>query len=313
MVGLEHLMGIYDRNLSIDESSHKYDSCSTSGIESAGDCRPSDDSIIAQENAIEAAESQKSELVGDKEGIAALAAEYAIGTTIFRTKIESLSKSYGAFRRARGDGNCFFRSFMFSYLEQLLNRKDKEEVVRMLNALEQCKHSLVKAGYPELTWEDFLATFVEQLEAVVPGDEASISIDDLVQRCRDPTISNYVVIFLRFVTSCEIQARAEFFEPFILGLTGMDVLKFCRGSVEPMGEESDHVQITALTDALGVPVRVEYLDRSSTGTSMNLADTNHHDFFPLPKEGQSCSTSSQPLVHLLYRPGHYDILYPREL
>ncbi len=64
--------------------------------------------------------------------------------------------------------------------------------------------------------------------------------------------------------------------------------------VDPMYRESDHIHIGALTAALGVGVRVEYMDRGNGG------EVNHHDF----PEG------SPPFVHLLYRPGHYDILYP---
>lgn len=36
-----------------------------------------------------------------------------------------------------------------------------------------------------------------------------------------------VVMFFRFVTSGEIQKRAEFFEPFILGLTNSTVEQVC--------------------------------------------------------------------------------------
>ena len=57
--------------------------------------------------------------------------------------------------------------------------------------------------------------------------------------------------------------------------------------------ESDHVHISALTQALEVSVRVQYMDRGEGGK------VNHHDF---PED-------SEPLFHLLYRPGHYDILY----
>lgn len=64
--------------------------------------------------------------------------------------------------------------------------------------------------------------------------------------------------------------------------------------VDPMYRESDHIHISALTAALGISVRVEYMDRG------NSKAVNHHDF----PEG------SLPSMHLLYRPGHYDILYP---
>ena len=60
-----------------------------------------------------------------------------------------------------------------------------------------------------------------------------------------------------------------------------------------MGKESDHIHIIALTSALNVPVRIEYMDRGDSGT------VNHHDF----------PESSDPRLTLLYKPGHYDILY----
>lgn len=68
--------------------------------------------------------------------------------------------------------------------------------------------------------------------------------------------------------------------------------------VEPMAKESDHIHIIALTDALGVCVRVVYMDRGGDSS------VNHHDF---PEDG------SRPLVFLLYRPGHYDVLYQKQL
>lgn len=63
--------------------------------------------------------------------------------------------------------------------------------------------------------------------------------------------------------------------------------------VEPMSKESDHIHIIALARALNVSILVEYMDRGEGGT------VNHHVF----PEG------SDPRIFLLYRPGHYDILY----
>lgn len=74
-----------------------------------------------------------------------------------------------------------------------------------------------------------------------------------------------------------------------------------------MGEESDHVHITALSDALGVPIRVVYLDRSSCDTGG--VSVNHHDFLPVAADNNAKTTS--PFITLLYRPGHYDILYSK--
>lgn len=258
-----------------------------------------------QQTAICAEEAHKIPFVGDKEPISALAAEYESGSPILLEKIKLIDQQYSAIRRTRGDGNCFFRSFMFSYLEHILETQDKAEVERIKINVEECRKTLQSLGYADFTFEDFFALFLEQLESVIQGEDTSMSHDELVQRSRDQSISDYVVMFFRFVTSGEIRKRSEFFEPFILGLTNATVDQFCKSSVEPMGEESDHVHIIALSDTLGVPIRVVYLDRSSCETG--VVSINHHDFIPV-----GASAGTKPYITLLYRPGHYDVLYPKE-
>ncbi|KAK3123953.1 hypothetical protein QOZ80_8AG0638460 [Eleusine coracana subsp. coracana] len=264
---------------------------------------------------IDIPEGPKLPFVGDKEPLSALAAEFQSGSPILQEKIKLLGDQYVALRRTRGDGNCFYRCFMFSYLEHILETQDKAEVDRIMKKIEQCKKTLQSLGYIEFTFEDFFSIFIELLENVLQGHETSIGPEELLERTRDDNVSDYAVMFFRFVTSGEIQRRAEFFEPFISGLTNSTVAQFCKVSVEPMGEESDHVHIIALSDALGVPIRVMYLDRSSCDTG-NLS-VNHHDFIPPANSSEgdaamsSTTAAEKPYITLLYRPGHYDILYPK--
>ena len=124
-------------------------------------------------------------------------------------------------------------------------------------------------------------------------------------------------MFLRLLTSKHLQQKAEFFQAFIDEGKGT-VKDFCATDVEPMYVESDHIHVSALTAATGVKVRIMYLDRSgaeaSGGGSSNgegkaegsngNGSAQAHDF---PDEGDNL-----PSVHLLYRPGHYDVLYPKE-
>ncbi|KAL2980460.1 hypothetical protein AAZX31_13G230400 [Glycine max] len=267
---------------------------------------------MQQQYTIQSEEAKKVPFVGDKEPLSSLAAEYKSGSPILLEKIKVLDEQYAAIRRTRGDGNCFFRSFMFSYLEHVMKCQDQAEVDRIQANVEKSRKALQTLGYADLTFEDFFALFLEQLESVIQGKETSISHEELVLRSRDQSVSDYVVMFFRFVTSAAIQKRTEFFEPFILGLTNTTVEQFCKSSVEPMGEESDHVHITALSDALGIPVRVVYLDRSSSDTGG--VSVNHHDFMPVAGDLPNASCSSEkniPFITLLYRPGHYDILYPK--
>lgn len=99
-------------------------------------------------------------------------------------------------------------------------------------------------------------------------------------------------MYLRLVTSCHLQLNADFFSNFIEGEGS--VKEFCAQEVEPMYRESDHIHITSLTECSGVNVRINYLDRGGSEEKVNT-----HDF----PEGSS------PRIHLLYRPGHYDIVY----
>jgi hypothetical protein len=60
--------------------------------------------------------------------VCALCAEYAY--EMFVAKIENLTKSFSHLRRTRGDGNCFYRGFVFSYLEGLLLQNNTKECDR---------------------------------------------------------------------------------------------------------------------------------------------------------------------------------------
>merc|ERR1712205_215760 len=124
---------------------------------------------------------------------------------------------------------------------------------------------------------------------------------------RDDMVSNMIVMFLRLVTSAEVQRREDHFAPFIMGMYDDPVSPdvFCQKYVEVMGEESDHVHIVAITDALQVPVEVVYLDRSgAAATQQSGVEVDTYRFVP-----EACGASAEPRVSLLYRPGHYDLLY----
>lgn len=54
-------------------------------------------------------------------------AEYQSGSSVFLAKIRKLEAMYKSIRRARGDGNCFFRSFIFAYMENLVHTGDLTE------------------------------------------------------------------------------------------------------------------------------------------------------------------------------------------
>ncbi|EFJ52492.1 hypothetical protein VOLCADRAFT_86645 [Volvox carteri f. nagariensis] len=272
--------------------------------------RPTDEEILAQQNQIRAEQAQKSEYVGFEEPMSALKEEYINGNQNFVQKIGKLEASYGTFRRTRGDGNCFFRGFIFAYLENLLLTHDLPECSRFMSVVQAWKTRLVEGGFQELVFEDAMDVLLDQVKEITKP-YTNYMHERLLVNMRDDTVSNLVVMLLRLITSCEVQRREDFFFPFIMGMYDeppATVELFCQRHVEPMGEESDHLHIVAITEALQIPVRVVYLDSSGmpTGGNGSGLDATMHDFVP-----DSCVPGTQPRVHLLYRPGHYDILYPK--
>ncbi|KFM23144.1 Ubiquitin thioesterase otubain-like protein [Auxenochlorella protothecoides] len=295
--------------------------------------RPSDADIIAWENTIREAGPGKQALVGQPEPLSSLAAEYVAGSPVFLSKIQTLEGAYGLIRRTRGDGNCFFRSFVFAFIERMLLMGDDAEKDRVLARLAEVKKQLTEAGYEEMVMETPMDAMLDMVRNIGSPVEP-LSIDILEQNMcsgksrkekrdgclaapsmltltmcnpgsqwNNEYISNYVVFLMRMITSCEIRRRSDFFEPFIMGMSDLGVGPFCQRFVDPMDEESDHV-----------PLRVVYLDRSASPGGHggpgagDEAHVDMHDFVP---ESLAGAAPVDPSVHLLYRPGHYDILYPR--
>lgn len=195
-------------------------------------------------------------------------------------------------RRTRPDGNCFFRAFAFAYLEYLC--KNSQDYNTFKTLAQESKEKLIKLGFPQFTLEDFHDTFMEVVKKFDPAEisQEKDMTEELSLTFNEQGFSDYVVVYLRLLTSGKLQEEADFYQNFIEG--NFTIEEFRHQEVEPMYKESDHIHIIALCSALDVCVRVEYMDRGDGGK------IKAHDF----PEGK------EPKVFLLYRPGHYDILYP---
>ncbi|XP_030378694.1 ubiquitin thioesterase otubain-like [Scaptodrosophila lebanonensis] len=233
-------------------------------------------------------------LVSERQALICLKTEY-MGDEVFIAKIEGLLKKYKYIRRTRPDGNCFFRAFAYSYLEYLITNQAAYHEFRKL--AESSKDRLAELGFQRFTLEDFHETFMDvitRLNPTSPGEKEPGQLQSELHRImNEQGYSDYVVVYLRLIVSGKLQEDAEFYQNFIEG--NYTIEEFCHQEVEPMYKESDHIHIIALCKALRVGVRVEYLDRGGSSTA------NTHDF----PEGLD------PMVYLIYKPGHYDILYPK--
>ncbi|XP_021704011.1 ubiquitin thioesterase otubain-like [Aedes aegypti] len=278
-------------------TSDSTDTTSSSSRESSNQQKPpqeenQDELIIKQQREIEQEIAYSNPLVSESQAINSLNSEY-LDDAVYIAKVKDLASKYRAIRRTRPDGNCFFRAFAYAYLEYLVRNKD--EFSRFYEYAAKSRERLTEAGFPRFTIEDFYETFMEVINKVKPeGDDTTSALVELHKLFNEQGYSDYVVVYLRLITSSHLQERADFYQNFIDG--NYTIQEFCRQEVEPMYKESDHIHIIAICSALEAGVRVEYMDRGDGNQVIA------HEF----------PDGCKPNVFLLYRPGHYDILYPNE-
>nr|CDS31512.2 Ubiquitin thioesterase otubain protein [Hymenolepis microstoma] len=151
-----------------------------------------------------------------------------------------------------------------------------EYLARFLSRCDKCKDALIKRGYTDFTVEDFHEQFTSFVKSLENNDKALLDLQE------------------RLCVSSYMQQNEDFYINFITD--DRTVKKFCEMEVEPMGLESDNIHISALALALDVPITIENCQQSGKLNEIH---------FPGQSDGSTCSSP----VTLLYRPGHYDILY----
>ncbi len=99
---------------------------------------------------------------------------------------------------------------------------------------------------------------------------------------------------MRYLTTYHLRRNAREYRNFLPAIYGTNLESFIRSEVQAVDREVDHLQCIALATELGIGVRIEYLDPTDR-----------------PLNGYNLPANAPPIVHLLFRPGHYDILYPK--
>lgn len=177
---------------------------------------------------------------------------------------------------------------MFGVLEAASLDTSNTLADTLLKTMEAGFQLCLEMGAPEFTLEDFYEVMVEQLTWI---REEHPSSDEIAERFRDQYVSDYAVFYARAMVAGYLRKNKDMFAPYI----DQSIDTFIRSSVEPMNTDADYVQCVALANTLNIGVRIMYVDQAP-------GNLNSHTF----PEGAT------PLVFLLYRPGHYDVLYSKQ-
>lgn len=215
----------------------------------------------------------------------------------FRPQISTLSSTFTSLRIIKGDGSCFYRAFLYSILTSLLT--SPPSVLHRLTTYIKTSLSLLgDAGYSKDALEMFHDEFVELLEVTVKdcrekgGEEGMDGIHKVMTE--EGGAAEYCCWYMRPL--CSLQLKSDPKYSSFLPSSYSDISDFCKREVEPTGRECDQLRVIALAEAFEARVEVSYVD----GHDKEGKVTKHT--FGEGTDGL--------MVNVMYRPGHYDLLYP---
>jgi ubiquitin thioesterase protein OTUB1 len=178
-----------------------------------------------------------------------------------------------------------------------------EEEIARLTSLNNLLTTV--GGFQEWLFEDMVDETINLLRGLADALQGSPRDAEnlLLQRFNNPEVSNAIVYHLRLLASSWLKGSPAIYQDFIQGDLGVD--GYCKEWLEAPNQEIDHLGIMLLIDVLlkpvGFAVEIIYLDRSAG------SQVNSH-MFQDEEDGVPTNPGS-PIIHLLYRPSHYDILY----
>jgi ubiquitin thioesterase protein OTUB1 len=219
------------------------------------------------------------------------------GNSRVLAKVAELKADYDGFRRVRGDGSCFYRGYLYRILELCMDDHGEQSkasifeqfINKQLEIFESCGH----ASY---IVEDFVDT-VRDLLTYCRSSESTIV--GLLDRLSVPGVNDYLMAYARLLTACHMKLNAEQFQPFVPeNFASLD--SYIDTQINPVNCDADYLACVALSSALGqeFAIKILYLDQSPGKLNSFI--------FP---EG---SDPTLVPIHLLFRPGHYDIIYKNE-
>ncbi|KAI0458179.1 peptidase C65 Otubain-domain-containing protein [Xylaria acuta] len=260
--------------------------------------------IAQQEAAARDFEPQlKEPLVGEKVSSQAITEEYAGADPIYVAKTLALPQTYSHYRPMQGDGNCGWRAIAFAYFETLVKCGNINLVQSELHRMTELNKYVeeVTGGEPSILELMTEATLLLFNDIITDMSERNDPMPNLFAKFNDPQTSNCLVYHLRLLASARLKGNSAQYQPYL----DDTIENYITKTVMPVNREIDHICVAAVHDILLRPTNmvldIAYLDRSE-GNEVNV----HR----LPEEahGQDPSTLG-PIIYLLYRPDHYDILY----
>lgn len=183
----------------------------------------------------------------------------------------------------------------------------EEEIARM-NSLNNLL--ITSGGFEQWLFEDMVLSTIGLLRDLADQVEVDPQKAEFIlsERFNDNDVSNAIIYHFRLLASSWLKANPAIYEGFITDKNGVDA--YSKNYIEPVNVEIEHLIMCLLIDVLlkpiGIAVEIVCLDRTPG------PHANTHVFRQEEPIGQPTNPGG-PVIYLLFRPGHYDILYRDQL
>jgi hypothetical protein len=225
----------------------------------------------------------------------------------FFDDVQHICKSYDGFRRIGGDGNCYYRAVAFGLIEQfiLFNTHDKfQNLYDIFETIVYPENSQEKKAHDELLYMVIEASqgniWMNTEELQRSFLDPSSHIDEaLVRACRS-LLATYLITNKEKVMEnglslslCILCAYEDV----------QNMEDYCDKYVRQMGEDAEgaYLQLGILPSLLRTSCVIHNLDIHAINSNIDQREIE----CPYTVINGSCLGS----VHILLRPGHYDLLY----
>ena len=208
---------------------------------------------------------------------------------IIQQSIQEMAKNYSSWRPCRGDGNCYFRAVGVSLVEHFAKSTCP---IHQLNKFYNCLQAKkgVYSSIPNYTQrEKFLELLAYIYKLKLHSPETAIQeIQNLFQ---DSALDQVLVSEMRTLAYNYLihHYKSPEISYFMIGS-----IESVSGNILEFGKEAEGVVFYCMAKVLQVNITHIIMDRSSLSKTKFESDNPVAD------------------LHVLLRPGHYDILYPEE-
>ncbi|OMJ82680.1 hypothetical protein SteCoe_16550 [Stentor coeruleus] len=214
----------------------------------------------------------------------------------FVTNVENLIKKHkiAAWKRSRGDGNCYFRAVISSYFDNIHKPWQSIDLLKSFRNLLK-RHRLLDEGYGE--YEKAKENILQKVEESIRLKE-NLDYTGAYSLCanllQDKNFDIDLVMVARYLTACKLIEIKDDpnISPYVIdGIVGVINNMLC------LGNEAGELTLMILPMCLGVQVvQFMFLEKE------NMVQEN----FPHEVLVQTMK------INVIRREGHYDILYTRQ-